>query len=219
MRIKDISGQQFGRLLAEAFVGFNKHHSALWECLCDCGTKKVVEGHALRSGHARSCGCLLRDVSASINYRHGHTSGASHGGSKSPTYRTWRSMINRCYRPKEDSYQYYGLKGIRVCDRWRFSFEEFLKDMGERPQGKTIGRKDASGHYEPDNCRWEDAYQQSANRSDQTNNTSGQKGVCFIQNRWQVKITRRGETRYFGRYLHFSDAKAAAIAAYADFNP
>lgn len=215
MPIKDVKGQRFNRLLAHSYAGLNKHGAALWECLCDCGTKKVVAGHDLRSGHTRSCGCLVADVSASASMRHGHTCGSGRGAPKSPTYRTWRSMINRCYRPAEDSFRYYGGRGIAVCERWRNDFSAFLSDMGERPDGMTIGRIDAAGNYEPSNCRWETIYQQSANRGMHRNNTSGVKGVSWIQNRWRVSITRNGKKRYLGFYKDFNEARDVALRAYS----
>lgn len=99
-------------------------------------------------------------VAKRINVVHGHTS----GGKRSPTWMAWRSMIQRCTYPSQQSYPRYGGRGIRVCDRWRHSFAAFLEDMGERPEGMTLGRVDNDGHYEPDNCRWETSRQQASNK-------------------------------------------------------
>lgn len=79
---------------------------------------------------------------------------------------TWKGMIARCYDLRSASYKYYGGKGIRVCDRWRNSYEAFVQDMGERPEGFTLDRKDYYGDYTPDNCRWVDQQTQSRNRRD-----------------------------------------------------
>ncbi len=80
---------------------------------------------------------------------HGHTS----GGKWSPTYMSWKSMHDRCERPKCNDYHRYGGAGISVCKRWAM-FENFLKDMGERPAGMVLDRMDNEGNYEPGNCRW-----------------------------------------------------------------
>lgn len=78
----------------------------------------------------------------------------THGASRSPTYRSWESMKRRCYNERATNYMYYGALGVRVCERWRESFEAFLADMGERPEGFVLSRMGDAGNYQPDNCRW-----------------------------------------------------------------
>ncbi len=78
-------------------------------------------------------------------------------------YSSWRGMHRRCESPKHKSYHHYGGRGIMVCDRWD-SFESFLDDMGERPEGMSIERINVNGNYEPRNCKWATISEQNYNR-------------------------------------------------------
>jgi hypothetical protein len=84
--------------------------------------------------------------------------------SYSRAYGAWYRMLRRCYSEKNTSYKNYGGRGITVCDRWRESFDNFYRDMGECPDKYELDRIDPNGNYEPDNCRWADRKTQSRNR-------------------------------------------------------
>lgn len=157
----DLTGKRFGRLTARApdyVVLSSGRKMAAWLCTCDCGASKVIQGHHLRGGVTRSCGCALHEEKKPGGER-----------KKWPGYGTWWQMIQRCRNPKVKSYKHYGARGIRVCPRWEYGenglsgFECFFDDMGAPPSGLSLDRLDPDGNYEPGNCRWATGFQQRTN--------------------------------------------------------
>lgn len=87
----------------------------------------------------------------------------THGMTGTPTYRSWKDMRRRCYNKNRDDYKHYGGRGIKVCDRWRYSFENFLTDMGIKPTGLTLERKNVNKGYSKENCKWATIKEQRRN--------------------------------------------------------
>lgn len=157
-----LAGQVFGDLTVIEPTPRRQHGNVVWACSCACGHRVEVNANKLRFGITKSCGCRKGRVATERNIartKHGHAKTRK----QSPTYRTWQSMIARCTKRDAEQYPNYGGRGIKVCDRWT-SFENFLADMGERPKGMTLDRKDNEGNYEPSNCRWATSKQQCNNR-------------------------------------------------------
>ena len=144
-----------------------------------------------------------------------------HGKTKSREYATWLKMKQRCYNPNDQFYLYYGGRGVRICDRWKESFNNFLKDMGTKPTGKhTIDRTDVNGNYEPSNCRWATKSTQTFNQGIRKNNTSGVRGVIWDKTRqkWRAEIKYAGRRQYLGRYKTKEEAQTAYAEAYKKIN-
>lgn len=135
----------------------------------------------------------------------------SHGRSYDPIYNVWQRMIARCYGTYCTSYPRYGGRGIKVCDRWRNSFEAFLADMGERPSGTELDRIDNDGDYEPSNCRWVTRSQNSRNRSSSRFLTMN--GVTLTVIEWAERLGLKAQAIYTRLYRGKSDAEALATGS------
>jgi hypothetical protein len=174
MQFKNISLQQFGRLMPSFPMGYIGGRIA-WMCLCDCGTMKVVISANLTRGLTKSCGCLQRELAAvrgrismaqrtgekNPAFKHGHCLRLRH----SITYTSWTNTIQRCTDSKHPGWSHYGGANppVTVCEQWQgeHGFEHFLSDMGERPSKRhSLGRFGDVGNYEKSNCAWQTWKQQ-----------------------------------------------------------
>jgi len=168
----DRTGQRFGRLLVlkRANAEFGDCGRPKWLCRCDCGVEKVVLGDDLNRRKGRgtvSCGCLQRENRAAQALACTGKLGNHfvHGGTGTPEYILWAGIVQRCTNPRYPKWKYWGGRGITVCQRWRYSFQAFLNDVGKRPSPELqIDRINNDGNYEPGNVRWATRSQQNKNR-------------------------------------------------------
>ena len=159
----DLTGQSFSDLVALHPTDKRQYGNVVWACRCICGRLAEVSANRLRFSITKSCGCRKGRVTTTRNVtssKHGHM----RGNKPSPTYRAWRSMIARCEDSRHRNYPFYGGRGFRVNTLWRDSFEAFLADMGVRPDGRTLDRKEPDLGYNPGNCRWATDDEQASNR-------------------------------------------------------
>jgi hypothetical protein len=147
-------GDRFCKLVAVSF-SHRKRTCQYWIFKCDCGKEKIIRVDGVKSGQTKSCGC----------FRNTHTM------SKTSIYRSWASMKSRCHNENVPHYKDYGGRGITVCEEW-MEFENFYKDMREKPEGKTLDRINNDKGYYKKNCRW-------ATRKEQSNNVRTNRHLVY----------------------------------------
>lgn len=199
-KLKDLTGQTFGRLTVIDRAPNSKTGQAYWNCKGECRNVSIVRGAHLTSGRTTSCGCYSREF---------HT---SHGLSDTPEYRAYYNMIKRCEYGNDEAYMDYGMRGIKVCPEWRNSFEKFIADMGPRSSDKhSIDRINVDGNYELGNCQWASAEDQERNKRIRWDSLTGVRGVVLNQKtgKYIAQIYASGKNHRIGT---FESLQAAAKA-------
>jgi hypothetical protein len=141
-----------------------------WNCVCECGTEKVVNIYELLRGNSKSCGCLAREIVIERN-----KSLAKYGAEHQRLLHIWDTMKARCYRPNSKDFKNYGARGIQICEEWKnnfFVFYEWARENGYEDH-LTIDRINVNGNYEPANCQWATTKQQGNNTRVNRNITIG----------------------------------------------
>lgn len=157
----DLTGLRFNRLLVIGpMPRLGNTYQSIWHVRCDCGVEKhAVSYAALMAGKTQSCGCLRKEMAkyrGPEKYRK---------DARNPVYAIYQGIRQRCYNQNSKAYPHYGGRGINMCQRWLDSFDNFVDDIGSRPSKEhSIDRINPDGNYEPSNCQWATALQQSHNR-------------------------------------------------------
>jgi hypothetical protein len=191
----DLTGKIFGNLTVLSYEGLSSPSSngkqyTQWKCFCACGSIKVIKGSLLRSGHAKSCGCLWEKHKEEFGkqaVKHGFM--ADH----LRLYKIWQGMMRRCYSQKSENYSIYGGRGIKVTDEWH-SVEAFCKWALSNgyADNLTIDRKNNNEDYSPDNCHWANYTVQARNRRNNHKLTFDGKTLCISE--WAEILDIRQES-------------------------
>lgn len=198
----DLSAKKYGFLTVIKLMQNGKTRRS-WLVECDCGNQIIIgEAKLLGLNNRRpnkSCGCkqATRDKSV-VKYPR--------------IYYSWNSMINSCYNSSSDNYERYGEKGIKVCEEWRNSFENFLNWSLNNGYDESLylNRINIEKDFYPDNCNYTDRFNHMQKRGILKSNRSGSTGIAYYPEKskpYKVSIARNNIRKYLGSYKEISEAE------------
>jgi hypothetical protein len=193
MKLIDLSGKSFGRWFVSDYAG-----KSYWNCVCECGTVRKVNGKNLTLGTSSSCGCYVAEINT------------KHGMSRTRVYSIWEGMKQRCTNPKNKNYHLYGGAGVVVCEEWLI-FENFYRDMGTPPfLNAQLDRRRPIKGYNKENCRWITPSENNYNRRGSRKPKGGlPRGVSKVNGSYVAKIRINKIAYYLGCYKDPNDAHEA----------
>lgn len=197
---KSCAGNTYNRLLIKAV--YSNKGIIFGTCYCSCGNTKDIRLDSILSGKVKSCGCLKKELDVSTKTKHGMYGTVE--------YLCWQRMKSRCQEHNKEAYPHHAGKGIKVCDMWMGSFENFYKDMGECPEGYTLDRINNQLDYTPTNTRWVSKSLQLFNRE-----LGKIAGVNFRKdrNKWVVTICKDYVIYRLGSYVSYEEAVMVRLEA------
>mgnify|MGYP007012482723 CR=1 FL=1 len=187
VNFEDLTGQRFTRLTVIRFLKPNEREckTRCWLCKCDCGNEVQVNASKLKTGHTKSCGCLLNKHIENLNKKYAF--------SNKRLYSIYKAMLERCLNSQCKKFKDYGGRGIKVCQEWSESYDAFAQwalNNGYDPLAKrgecTLDRIDVNSNYEPSNCRWITNAEQQLNR--RNNRIIEYKGISLTVKEWSEKL-------------------------------
>lgn len=216
LNFEDLTGQRFGRLTVVRYLNKDERKTKTynWLCKCDCGNYVHAHISKLKSGYAKSCGCIVKEHIGNVNRKYKNID--------KRLYSVYKMMILRCYDENEKKYNDYGGRGIVVCEEWlgNLGFDVFSEwayangydKTAERGQC-TIDRIDVNGNYEPSNCRWTTNKKQQNNRRNcvyiehngyikTIAEWAEYFGVNYQKAYWHLKIKKRSVQEFIDKFLY-----------------
>lgn len=205
-RFKNLMDQEFDRLTVVGYGGTTgKQNKTVWNCRCSCDGKIIpVTASNLQKRITKSCGCWKIEMLVSRRLTHGQ----SRGREVSPEYATWQDIKKRIFDENCDSYQYYGGRGIKMCEKWVNDFQSFLDCIGRKnhPSDSIDRFPDVNGNYEPGNVRWATPKEQARNK--RNNFLVTLNGITKCSAEWEEITGIKSATIRARKAMGWSDEKA-----------